>query len=136
MNWSVLLAAIMQVESGGQPASFFNPIRGDDGKAFGTYQIHKEVILDVNRLYSTNFQLHHADSASTAKNICQLYLVYWGARYEGATGRAPTYEVYARIWNGGPKGYSKNSTEVYWAKVKKEIDRIEGEVASMPIKEK
>ena len=35
----------------------------------------------------------------------------------------PTYEVYARIWNGGPDGWKKRSTLKYWKKVKKELKK-------------
>ena len=33
----------------------------------------------------------------------------------------PTNEKIARNWNGGPKGYKKNSTLKYWQKVKKQL---------------
>ena len=31
-------------------------------------------------------------------------------------------EARARIWNGGPRGYRKESTEKYWEKVKEAMD--------------
>ena len=31
-------------------------------------------------------------------------------------------EARARIWNGGPRGYRKESTEQYWEKVKEAME--------------
>ena len=38
---------------------------------------------------------------------------------EHRLGRKVTQEDIARIHNGGPNGYKKESTEKYWSKVKK-----------------
>jgi hypothetical protein len=40
-------------------------------------------------------------------------------------GKEPTLEDKARIWNGGPGGWKKSATIVYWAKVQKAIRRNE-----------
>lgn len=37
-------------------------------------------------------------------------------------GREPTMEDIARIHNGGPNGYKKESTKAYWLKVKAVLD--------------
>ena len=36
------------------------------------------------------------------------------AKIEKETGKKPTDEVLARIWNGGPRGWKKKSTRKYW----------------------
>jgi hypothetical protein len=127
MNWDILLAALIAVESGGDPTAI-----GDEGKALGILQIHKCVVDDVNKTYNTTFRHEwlrsNSDGTTTldaivfSKQVCVKYLAYWGARYEGETGQEPTYEVYARIWNGGPRGYAKSSTVAYWKKVEREIE--------------
>tara|TARA_R100000655_G_scaffold110052_2_gene167212 strand:- start:1011 stop:1397 length:387 start_codon:yes stop_codon:yes gene_type:complete len=38
------------------------------------------------------------------------------------TGKIFTNEIGARIWNGGPNGWKKDSTKKYWKKVKKVLD--------------
>ena len=50
-----------------------------------------------------------------------LYLSYWGEEYERTTGRPPTNEVYARLWNGGPTGWRKESTADYWDRVREAL---------------
>ena len=52
----------------------------------------------------------------------KIMLAYWD-RYctEKRLGRKPTDEDRARIHNGGPNGYKKNSTIKYWKLVKANI---------------
>jgi hypothetical protein len=51
-----------------------------------------------------------------------MYLDYYGDLYVRQTGRTPTDEVYARIWNGGPNGWRKASTRQYWQRVRAEMN--------------
>jgi hypothetical protein len=30
-------------------------------------------------------------------------------------------EIISRIWNGGPRGWNKSATKIYWDKVRKEL---------------
>jgi hypothetical protein len=36
-------------------------------------------------------------------------------------GKGKSAKDRARIWNGGPRGYEKNSTKIYWSKVKENL---------------
>jgi hypothetical protein len=45
--------------------------------------------------------------------VCEAYLKHYG--------RGKSTEQQARIWNGGPTGDRKSSTEAYWRKVQKAI---------------
>lgn len=63
--------------------------------------------------------MHDAYDKRTSEEIALLYLTYWGKEYTRNTGKIPSYEQYARIWNGGPKGWKKASTLEYWKKVRK-----------------
>ena len=63
--------------------------------------------------------MHNAYDKRTSEEIALLYLTYWGKEYTRNTGKIPSYEQYARIWNGGPKGLKKASTLDYWKKVHK-----------------
>jgi hypothetical protein len=119
MNWDLLLFALMMVESNGDCSAV-----GDDGKALGCLQIHACVVEDVNRIYGTSYDWH-VDSKyqSSSCKIAKKYLVYYGAHREGRTGLKATYEAYARIWNGGPKGNTKSKTDNYWNKVKAVIEK-------------
>lgn len=123
-----LLDAIEQVESGGDPNAV-----GDNGKAIGAYQIHKIYVDDVNRILELNGWtiksrtldfpeelkwVTHGDrwDRDKSREMTRIYL----ANYCNAAvlGRTSTYEDMARIHNGGPDGWKKDSTKKYWEKVK------------------
>ena len=91
---------------------------GDNGKAFGALQIWNIVVEDVNRVYKTSYEHKDMFTRNNAIEVCIRYLSFWGKQYTKNTGKEPTQEVYARMWNGGPKGYRKKATEKYWKKVK------------------
>ena len=86
-------------------------------------QIREICVLDVNRIYGTSYTMYDAYDKARSYEIAELYLTYWGNRYEERTGRPPGYETYARIWNGGPDGWRKKVTLGYWAKVRKELPK-------------
>ena len=118
-NLNALIFALAIVESGNNDSAI-----GDEGKALGRLQIHACVVQDVNQIYGTDY-IHHPDylfDQETSEEICRKYLVYWGAHHEGRTGLKSTYEVYARIWNGGPRGNTKSKTDNYWIKVKAALE--------------
>ena len=124
MSWSLLLTAIMAVETGG----CVNPLEavGDDGRSVGCLQIQEAVIEDVNRVYDTSFESKDRLSQGASFRIAQLYLSHWGKVYERKTGKKATVEVLARIWNGGPNAYKKtgkvkSNLDEYWSKVKREL---------------
>jgi hypothetical protein len=112
-NIDNLIPALIKIESGGD----LNAI-GDNGKAFGQLQIWEIVIKDVNRVYKTNYKHKDAFYYYNSIEICVLYLNFWGKNYKRKTGNDPSLEVLSKIWNGGPFGYKKKSTNKYWIKVK------------------
>ena len=111
---TTLIPHLIQVESNGNDAAV-----GDRGKAIGALQIWGVVVEDVNRVYGTSFKHSDARTRHLACSVCHLYLTYWGRHYQKITGKVPSIEVYARMWNGGPRGYSKQATIAYWGKVKR-----------------
>jgi len=113
VNMDTLLNALEIVESNGKKNAI-----GDNGKAKGILQIWDVVVQDVNRVYKTTYVHDDAFDPVKARDIAKKYLTFWGKRYNVNTGEEPTYEVLARIWNGGPKGYRKDATIKYWNKVK------------------
>ncbi|HPM74148.1 MAG TPA: transglycosylase SLT domain-containing protein [Saccharofermentans sp.] len=121
---NVFIEALIDVESKGNPKAI-----GDGGKAFGALQIHKICIDDVNRVYGTSFVHEDAFDVEKAKEICRLYLSHYGKHYERTEKKTLTYEVLARIWNGGPKGYKKEATTSYWFKVVDAMNRHRKQVA-------
>lgn len=115
----ILLPCLIQVESQSQAQAV-----GDGGKAYGILQIWDVCVQDVNRVYGHKYTHEMMFDPRHAKNLAIYYLMHWGGKYKERTGKEPTLEVLARIWNGGPRGYEKSATDKYWLKVKKELDKI------------
>lgn len=105
---SNLISALIAVESSGNDLAI-----GDNGRAVGPLQIHRAVVLDVNRFTRSHYRHQDMTNRAQARAVCQAYLTHYG--------KGKTTEEQARIWNGGPTGDRKTATAAYWAKVKKEI---------------
>lgn len=105
---SNLISALIIVESSGNDLAI-----GDGGKAIGPLQIHRGVVLDVNRITGSNYRHQDMTNRAQARAVCEAYLK--------AYGKGASTEQLARRWNGGPRGDTKTATEAYWAKVKKHL---------------
>lgn len=110
---SKLLDAIAVVESGNKA-----DVVGDDGKSVGVYQIGKLYIDDVNAIYGTDYKYSDRTDPKLSREITSKYLTHYGKVYTRKTKKQTTVEVYARIHNGGPNGWRKQSTIKYWRKVR------------------
>jgi soluble lytic murein transglycosylase-like protein len=108
MNLTNLITALIAVESGGNDMAI-----GDNGKAIGPLQIHRAVVVDVNRITGSHYRHQDMTNRAQARAVCEAYLRHYG--------RGATTEQLARRWNGGPTGDRKTATEAYWAKVKKQM---------------
>lgn len=109
MNLTNLISALIMVESSNNDLAI-----GDQGRAIGCLQIHKAVVLDVNRITGSHYRHQDMTNRVQARAVCQAYLTHYG--------RGATTEQLARRWNGGPTGDRKTATETYWNKVKKQIN--------------
>lgn len=110
-----LIKALIKVESNGNNNSV-----GDNGKAKGCLQIWNVVVLDVNRVYRSAYKHDDAFDRELSKVICEMYLKHWGKYYERKTNKKITNEGLARLWNSGPKWFTKkHKTDGYWQKVSK-----------------
>jgi len=130
--WVVLLAALIQVESGGVPQIGDQHLKN---KAYGVLQVRQPCLDDVNEMHNMSLTLEDCHgSESISRWVCVNYLTRWGEHYSKTTDKEPTMEVLARIWVGGPSGYRRQSTEKYWEKVKKELEtaRDRKEMVSAP----
>lgn len=111
-----LINALITVESNGNASAI-----GDNGKAVGVLQIWPSVIKDVNGVSKIKYTNDDRKSKAKSIAICKAYLNWYGKVYQKKTGKVPTNEVYARIWNGGPIGYRKSATIKYWDKVSRHM---------------
>ena len=103
---SNLISALIIVESSGNDLAI-----GDGGRAIGPLQIHRGVVLDVNRITGSSYRHQDMTNRAQARAVCEAYLRHYG--------KGATTEQLARRWNGGPTGDKKKATEAYWAKVRK-----------------
>lgn len=96
-----------------------NPdILGDDGAAWGMYQIHSAYAEDAG--YAHKDALDPVVSGEIVRAYMNRYAT------EERLGRPVTLEDVCRIHNGGPNGYKRSSTDDYWNKcqdVAKRFDR-------------
>ena len=108
MNLTNLITALIAVESSGNDLAI-----GDQGRAIGPLQIHRVVVVDVNRFTGSHYRHSEMTNRTIARKVCQAYLEHYA--------RGATTEQAARRWNGGPTGDRKTATLPYWRKVQQEM---------------
>jgi len=114
-----LLEALIQVESRGNENAV-----GDkhlSRPSVGVLQIRPIMVREVNRILKRHkvkkiYSLE--DRYSREKSIEMFYI--WQSFHHADDSN----EVIARCWNGGSRGWKRNSTIHYWDKVKKEINNL------------
>ena len=122
-----LLDAIEWVESRGDSNAI-----GDGGNAIGAYQIWKIYVDDVNNINTFGPKYSYEDrwNRNKSRAMTKTYL-YWYIRFtKGIYNKKPEWdnrkwEYMARIHNGGPNGWKKESTEKYWLKIKNYLDNLQ-----------
>lgn len=115
--------AIMQVESGGKLDAI-----GDKhlvNKAYGPLQIRKLCVEDVNQILGTKYKAQDClNNLDLSIAIFRAYMARWAnERRIVRTKPGVTDQDRARIWNGGPRGWMKPSTEAYWEKVERLLEK-------------
>lgn len=116
-EWNTFLTAIAQVESSGRDAIV---VRDTNGRlSYGCLQIQALYLADSGLGYGISEMTERAKAFAVAK----AYMTRYGRSYERRTGKTATYEVLARIHNGGPRGAERTATEKYWAKVKAKLEK-------------
>jgi hypothetical protein len=110
---SNLITALIAVESSGNDLAI-----GDNGRALGPLQIHRGVVLDVNRITGSHYRWEQMTNRVQARAVCEAYLTHYG---KSNSSKQATIEELARRWNGGPTGDRKVATVAYWLKVKRNL---------------
>ena len=120
---SRLVAAIAQVESGGWAMA-----HNKSEDAVGILQIRPIMVREVNRILgSETFTLRDRWSPERSQDIFRIYVEHWARRHPTIVANLGFEEHAARIWNGGPEGCSKESTNEYWRRVKAAMKTMENE---------
>ncbi len=115
-KYTQLVNAMIFVESGDKGDSAH-----DGGKAYGILQLEPDYVKDAAKEAGQSWT--HPESAkdgATSKKIMTAYMKKYATKKR--LGGEPTAEDIARIHNGGPKGFEKESTEKYWDKVKERLE--------------
>lgn len=115
MSLASLIVALWFAESGGK----LHPPPGRDGEV-GPLQIRACVVADLQR-WGYAYTLADRDDLEKSKQMCRIYLTRYGTRRR--LGHAPTFQDYARIWNGGPDGFREPETLPYWRKVQRQLEK-------------
>lgn len=116
-----LYAAIAEVES------------GNGKRAANVYQLEQVYLCDCNSILRMRClqrgevfrPLMGSDVLDRRKSeaMMALYWEYYGRVYEMRTGKKVTYQVLARIHNGGPSGWKMSCTMGYWHKVERRLEK-------------
>ena len=116
-NLDQALNAIKMVEVGN--SSGIGTI-GDNGKAFGPFQIHESYWIDSGIAGSHRQCLQSYDySKRVVISYMERYAPNQTERLKNGTASLTDVETLARIHNGGPRGHTKKATIGYWNKVNK-----------------
>lgn len=109
-----LILILIQVESAGDDLAI-----GDNGLAYGCLQMHKAYVQDASE-YARQDWVH--EDAFDRETSIDIFIAY-ASKYatEKRIGRPVTVQDIARIHNGGPNGWKKESTKAYWQKVRSTI---------------
>ncbi len=70
---------------------------GDNGKALGILQIRKECVMDINRVYKTNYKHSDALIISKSEEMFNLYISYGIRLYQKKYGRLPSEQDIVRM---------------------------------------
>ena len=121
MTTNVLIAAMIMVESSGNPLAHNKP----EG-AVGILQIRPIMVLDVNRIIvhrrelweTTRFSMEDRWDISKSVQMAEIYFSHY---CEGQSA-----QKMSRCWNGGPDGDLQECTIPYWKKVEYWMNKFEG----------
>ena len=106
-----LVDALILIESSGNPKAF-----NKKENACGCLQIRPIMLREVNRiLRKQNDDKRFTKEDRWSCGLSQEMFYIWRNYHH----KDSSNEVIARNWNGGPRGYKKQSTEHYWNKVQK-----------------
>lgn len=100
-------------------------------KAYGIFQIRQPYMTDV---YPMRRAEECMGNVPLSLDVVKKYI----ARYanENRLGRPVTDQDIARIHNGGPTGWKRNTTLIYWYEFKQKLKALENGTAPAPIVER
>lgn len=118
LNDIELINALIIVESQGNASAIGDENLGEP--SIGVLQIRPIMVREVNRILKlkrSKIRFKRKDRFSRTKSI-EMFRIWKEFHYDDAD-----FEVIARNWNGGAKGYKRSSTLHYWQKVEIELTK-------------
>lgn len=111
-----LIQALISVESKGDDFAIGD--RHLKNKAYGCLQIRKPYVDDVNRVFGTKYIAQEClGNRALSISLLKRYMTIYATAKR--LGRAVTAQDIARIHNGGPNGWRRAATLVYWNRVRR-----------------
>lgn len=126
----IFFAALAAVESGGEPAAY-----NARERAAGLYQIRPIYLDDVNRMLKAcdanearpgtrkRYFLRDRLDPAAAREIVTIYISHYCTA--ARLGRPVTILDAARIHNGGPDGWRKETTANYGARFIRQLEKLQ-----------
>jgi hypothetical protein len=115
-----LIDALIAVESKGNVNAVGD--KSMTNKAYGCLQIRQPCVDDYNRWFHTSYKAEDMlGNQELSVKVCKAYIDHYAT--EARLGHVPSDEDMARIWNGGPNGFRKESTKGYWIMVKAKLEK-------------
>ena len=113
-----LVSALIHVESRGNDSAIGDRhLVGEE--AVGVLQIRPIMVREVNRILriqKTDKRYKLKDRFDRNKSI-EMFHVWKNYHHKDSD-----MQTIARNWNGGPRGYKRNSTLKYWNKIEKQLN--------------
>jgi hypothetical protein len=109
-----LVSALIYVESRGIDSAY---CKSED--AVGCLQIRPIMVKEINRILKIqkNPQRYELKDRWDRKKSLEMFYIWKDFHHPNSTN-----ERIARNWNGGPKGYQKQSTLKYWKKIERQLN--------------
>ena len=107
----LLIESLIWVESKGDNLAFC-----EAELAAGCLQIRPIMVQEVNRILGCDtYSLDDRWDCDLSIEMLKVYIGHYGWE---------NLETIARCWNGGPRGWAKNSTDGYWSKVEHRLEYL------------
>ncbi len=122
---NLLISALGQKESSNDDNAV-----GDTNKvywAYGYLQVRQPFVDDVNAKWHTNIRAKDLRGDRT-KSIWVVKEFFKIHVTRARLGREPTLQDYARVLNGGPKGWQRSCTKGYWVDVERIMKKLKSKM--------
>jgi len=107
--FEALWQAVCAVESSGNSKAY-----NELGNAVGIAQIRQIRLDDYNHRAGKSYKLDQMYDPDKSKEVFLYY---------ASTLKTMSFEVVCRLWNGGPRGMSKEQTLIYFSKIQKHLNQ-------------